>query len=635
MVIVTWDIFDDVVAIINSAPDIAIDTEATGLRVYHGDKLFAIIVSIQKEDFYFNYNDNAAKLPRSNISKIISKDYKGRIFFHNAKYDMVLLRYEGLDLTEHNIYDTVGLARLEDNRRLNLKLDFLSKLVGDNKDDAVENYIKENKLFELVDIPSKKQPFKDKHFDKVPFDIISKYGCKDGNITLKLGKYFLERLAAIDSSSSQPDDKKIRNILITENKLTPILIKAQDKGMNIDIDYCNEALAHEKHTYQTLAKRYKELSGVNFIDSGKNHAIAFTNVGEKYPLTEKGNPSFTDEVLTSLDSPLSNTLKQYRYSYKKAHTYFANFLYLRDSMGIVHAQLNQYKPRTGRLSSNDPNLQNLNRAREGELYPVRRAFIPHEGESLFMLDFDQFEYRMMLNKAGEMGMIEQVLSGLDVHTATANLMGVPRQQAKTINFLLLYGGGIAVLARELFVTHLSEATLKLIQKFYFFKDYKWDFNRIANELKLEFWEVTGAVEILTKASDLKKLYFKSLPKVKVWVDMIIAQAERGFIYNEFGRAYKFNKNFAFKAPNYAIQGGTADWIKKAMVKTDKLLLPYKSSLQLQVHDELIFGVNPNERNLVYDIKEIMENVAPTEYLPYTVGIDYSDKSWGDKESYNG
>lgn len=632
MVVVDNENIQLVIDAINSAPSIAIDTETTGLYPYKEDRLFSIIVATQENDYYFNFNarcDHLLNKPicllsRNEIPNIIRKNYSGRIFFHNQKFDMKFLALEGLDLSNHNCYDTVVLARLEKNERLSLKLETLAKIVKLDKIDAVKEYVKKHKLYKDGDS-------KQKQYDLVPFDLMSEYGCMDAHITLKLGHLLLDNIKKQDSRNN--NEKKLKDILKIERDLTPILYNMKEKGILIDKQFILEGIEYEQNKYKQYAQKYEEITGIPFIDSNKNHAKAFFNIGEKYPLTEKGNPSFNKEALESMDTELAHCIKDYRYSYKKVHTYFDNFLFLADDNNVIHADLNQSQGRTGRMSSSTPNLQNLTRPHEGEQYQVRQAFIPFD--TFFMLDFDQFEYRMMLNKAKEMGVIEQVLSGLDVHTATANMMGVPRQQAKTINFLLLYGGGIAVLARALFKTHLSEHTLKAIQKMHFDRDTHYSISSIASILKLENWEVSHGVEILVKALDLKRLYFKRLPNVEKWVKRTIAQAERGYVYNEFGRAFKFPKNFAFKAPNYAIQGGTADWIKSAMVNIGKEMKGMKSSMLLQVHDELLFNMVDSEKNFVYKIKDMMENVKPSGILPYTVGIDYSPTSWADKRSYDG
>lgn len=627
MIIVNNESFSTLCKDINSAPNISIDTETTGLHPYLGDKLFGISISTEENDYYLDFK---TYLKRSSIKSIIDPDYNGRIFYHNAKFDMKMLENEGLNLRDKRLYDVAGLARLEYNDRLQLRLATLAKILKLEKIDEVKEYIKKNKCYKINARTGKKEP----DFTQVPFELISRYAIMDSHLTLKLGMHFLQELANQDMQNGNKGSNLL-NVMRTENTLTPILMKMQDRGLRIDSKYCKEGFEHGKESYTKLAKRYKEITGIPFIDSNKNHSLAFQAIGEKYPLTEKGNPCFNKEALSSMDSELSNVIKEYRYEYKKTHTYFENFLNLRDKNDIIHASLNQYQARTGRFSSSEPNLQNLNRGQEGEKYAVRGAFISHIGSSNFYLDYDQFEYRMMLNKAGEMRMIEQILEeGLDVHTATANLMGVPRQQAKTINFLLLYGGGIAVLARNLFVTHLSEHTLKEIQKLKFFREFLWSNTAIEDHLKLDTWEIEHAVEILTKAKDLKELYFKSLPAVKVWVNNTIESAKRGYIYNDFGRAYKFNKNFAFKAPNYVIQGGTADFLKNAMVNMDNFLLPYKSQMLLQVHDEIQFDVVNGEESIVYKLKEIMEHNSRKEYLPYTVGIDHSETSWANKRSYN-
>jgi DNA polymerase-1 len=507
----------------------------------------------------------------------------------------------------------------------------MASIVGMEKDDSVDKYIKENKLYTIEDIPTRKDPDKLKHYDQVPFDIITQYGATDAIITHKLGIKLINKIAEYDSAIG--NKYKIKDVLKTERELIPVLMDMRDVGVLVDVDYVNEAFNHTVNEYKKAEQLYTDLTGIAFRDANATHAKAFKAAGLKFPLTAKGNPSFTDEVLTSMDSELAQALQDYRYGYKKAHTYFANFLHLRDSKDLIHCELNQATGRTGRFSSSNPNLQNLNRPRKDEQYLVRRSFIPQPDHAFFMLDFDQFEYRAMLNKAGEMGVIEQVLGGLDVHTATANLMGVERQLAKTINFLLLYGGGYAVLARALYKTHLSEDTLKLIQKYHWDRDRTYSMSSIAGLCKLDDWEVIHGVEILEKAKANKELYFKKLPRVKKYVQDTTKKAERVPIYNYFGRRYTFPKAHAYKAPNYEIQGETADWIKQAMVSVHQYLKPKKSNLILQVHDELLFQIHKNEFDIVYDLKDIMENIAPTTFLPYTVGIDFSDKSWADKRKY--
>ena len=642
MVVVTPDIAEHCLRDITASQFKSIDTETEGLFAHKGQRLFSIQISTQEQDYYFNFNadpDHLGQLPPVVLSyefipQLITSLSNGRVFLVNPVFDMEFLYKEGLDISGCNLYAVEELARLVNNDRFQIGMASLAKDIGLKKLDDVKEYCNEHKLYSMEEVPGLKNPKKMYHFDKVPFELISRYGCNDTRVTLELGMHYLKKIMLMDKEHPGPGN--LAHMVDVGKKLIPILWDMKEKGVKIDEKYCRDAEKFYKEECGRIAQEYTELSGIPFVDSSKNHRTAFEGLGHKYGYTEKGNASFTDEILASMEYPIADIIRRYRKLNRKAG-FFASYLYYCDSSRVIHSSLNQSATTTGRFSSSNPNLQQVpKRGEHNYAYPVRRAFIPREGYRFFTLDFDQFEYRMMLNKAGEIGIINQVLGGLDVHTATKNQMEIDdRDKAKTINFLLLYGGGIAVLARKLFKTHLPEHVLKLIQKYHFFDDYGWDNLRIARELNLELWEVEHGVSILTDAKNLRELYFKKLPAVKSYVKRTINQATRGKLYNDFGRVYRFrNKDFAYKAPNYEIQGETADWIKSAMVELYNFLKPYKSNMILQVHDELIFEVYKGEEHIVSTIKRIMENQRPTAYLPYTVGVDIAEHSWFDKEAYN-
>jgi DNA polymerase-1 len=228
-------------------------------------------------------------------------------------------------------------------------------------------------------------------------------------------------------------------------------------------------------------------------------------------------------------------------------------------------------------------------------YLIRRSFIPRLEYFFVMMDYDQFEYRMMVNYARETSLIEKIQSGIDVHTATAELMGVSRKEAKTINFMLLYGGGVQKLAEALNVP-------------------------------------------LTRAKFLKEKYFATLPKVQILISQIQnAVCSRGYLENWFGRRYTLPRELAYKGPNYLIQGGCADWVKIAICNIHRFLKPYKSRILLQIHDELLFEIHEEEKFIIPKLKYLMENVShipPHDKLRYTVGIEYSYASWQDKKVWD-
>lgn len=237
------------------------------------------------------------------------------------------------------------------------------------------------------------------------------------------------------------------------------------------------------------------------------------------------------------------------------------------------------------------NCQNLPKKEPNQEFPVRRAIVPRDGYFFVFLDYDQMEYRLMLDYAGAMSLINKVKGGLDVHQATADDVGLTRDEAKTTNFAILYGSGIAKLAKNLKKT-------------------------------------------FDQAKRIKYAVLNSAPEVGSFIRRVsdaVKQREDHSIINWLGRRYRYNDlNFAYKAPNHLIQGGCADIMKKAMVEVDRFLADKKSRLLLQVHDELILEVAYGEEHIVPELKSIVENAYTSKLLPLTCGVEYSKKSWFDK-----
>jgi DNA polymerase-1 len=194
----------------------------------------------------------------------------------------------------------------------------------------------------------------------------------------------------------------------------------------------------------------------------------------------------------------------------------------------------------------------------------------------------------MLDYAGEMALIEQVAAGVDVHQATADLVGCTRKHAKTVNFGLLYGTGVEKLAVMLGIS-------------------------------------------VEDARHLKAKYFSKLPNVERFIKNVIQTARNeGQIYNKFGRVYTFlDRNFAYKAPNYLIQGGTSDAMRNAMINCHDILEGTLSRMILQVHDELLFEIHKSEMHLIPLLKEAMKKAYPYRLLAMDVDVEYSNESWQD------
>jgi DNA polymerase-1 len=588
----------------------AVDTETTGLRSYHGDRLFSLIIASGTTSWYFNFKeypglDEDFVLPRADTLwalRVFFDNTENIIYMQNAKFDLAMLANEVVHVSA-KIYDTEVMGRLLYNRHVSYSLSTQCKAIGLDKSEEVSDYIAKHKLFTWVTSPGKAKREKKPHFDQVPFDIISRYGEIDGTITWKLGEHqrsALERLSGTMTSSG--NSRTLLELLEVEASVTKTCFAMERAGIKIDRSYCQEAYTHEKNQAAMAAAEFESISGMALVDSRTVLSKAFTAAGEVFPVTENGNASFTDEVLEGFDSPLAKTLQEYRRANKRATTYYANFLYYADFQDRIHPNMRQAGTDTGRFSFAEPNLQNVPKDDEGP-YPVRRAFVPESSDYMLVcIDYEQMEYRLLLDYANERDVIRSILEdGLDVHQATADKMGVERTPAKTLNFLLLYGGGAQALADAIKVP-------------------------------------------LGKAQELKTKYFEALPGIRRFSQGIMERANtRGWIFNWAGRVchFPYGSNpktgkldrFAYRAANHCIQGGCADIVKIAMVGCQDHLAGTRSRLLLQVHDELVFEIHKNEHHLVDELKEIMERAYPHRYLPLTCSVDYSAKSWGDKQPW--
>ena len=584
--LVTRSNLSRVLANLRGANELAVDTETTGLDCYGQDRLFSIIVATSTSNaYYFNYHQYPGKdveyvLERGGISSIFGT--KNRIYYmHNAKFDMAMLHKEGVTLGG-TIHCTMAIARLLDSNLPSYSLFALAPSVGFAKSTAVEDNIKKNKLYTIVTVKGKKKKEKRLHYDRVPMEIMVPYGEQDALATFALGHFQRHRLGATA-------------VYGTECKLTKALFDMELAGIRIDRGYCEDALRGEHDRIGRAKKNFERISGVPFEDKRMTFIEAFTAAGETVPKTKKGNPCFDKLALEKFKTPLAGCLLQYRDAYKRAGSYFQNFLEYSDADSIVHCNMNQSGCKTGRMSVTRPALQTLNKEDDVDTIrdnTIRRAFIPKDGYTFFMLDYDQVEFRAMLDVAGQTNIIERINDGVDVHQAVADYMHTKRKAAKTINFMLLYGGGAEKLAAALGISFLDGIYLR-------------------------------------------RRYFRSFPKVAKWINAIKVKAESGGkITNKFGRVYKLASRHSYRAPNYYVQGSCADAMKLAIVQVHDLLKDYKSRLLLSVHDEIIVEVHNDEYHVVAMIKDIMESVWPSELMKLTVGVNFSRKSWADGKPWD-
>jgi DNA polymerase-1 len=556
---------------------IGLDTETYGTG--HYDQMFSLQLSTDSHVYFFNLNPRyedahlwSGDELRQTLSNVFG-DEKKIFYIHNAKFDLRRLALFGI-YPEGGVHCTQMCARFLHNQMIQYSLAACLKRIGFQKCDEVEKYIKEHKLYD-----EKRKP---RYYD-VPFYIMFKYACLDAEYVRGLGEMQHKILC---KEAFYHNDLELQKTAYAMEEL----------GIKIDQEYARKGLEYELRCQHEAEKQLSDLAGEPFRSGPIWLRSLFDRHGVSYSTNpDTGNPIFDKRALAKIEHPSAALVKKFRRHEKYASTYYRHYA----ENEIVHAFIKLWGTDTGRFSYAEPNLQNV--PKEEELdesipFQVRKCFIPREDFCFVMIDYNQQEYRVLLDYAGEFDLIRKINNhNADVHTATAELLGVSRKYAKTINFGLLYGMGSDALAEALGV---SKSDSRMIQG----------------------------------------QYFAKLPNVKRLIDAIINKAEREKkIKTWVGRYLHFpNKEFAYAAPNHLIQGGCADIIRMAMPQIHTLLKPYKSNMLLQVHDELLFEIHKSELDLVDPIVNIMENVyRPFNGMKLTCGVDHSWSSWGKRDAIAG
>ena len=439
-------------------------------------------------------------------------------------------------------------------------------------------------------------------FSQVALDDATKYAAEDADVTLRLQRVLSEKLRAAPSL-----ERVYREI---EMPLVPVLERMEANGVMIDAVELRRQSVDLSQRMLAAQQRATELAGRTFnLDSPKQiGALLFEEL--KLPAlvkTPTGAPSTNEEALEAIadQHELPRLILDYRGLAKLRSTYTDKLPEMvNPTTGRVHTSYHQAGAATGRLSSNDPNLQNIPiRTEDGRR--IRRAFVATPGRVLVACDYSQIELRIMAHLSEDAGLLKAFTSGEDVHRATAaevfgvalkDVSGDQRRAAKAINFGLMYGMSAFGLARQLGI---------------------------------------GRGE----AQDYIALYFGKYPGVREYMDRTRAQArESGYVETLFGRRLTLqeihSRNQAQRAGaeraaiNAPMQGTAADIIKRAMVTVDAWLRPYadRALMLMQVHDELVFEVEADFMStLATEVKARMEAAAELR-VPLVVDVG-SGANW--------
>ena len=527
----------------------------------------------------------------------VDRDY----IFHNAPYDVGWLLAEGVQI-KGRICDTMVVAPLLDENRFSYALNAIGR-----------DYLQERKS--EVDLREAAEAFgvnAKSEMYKLPAHYVGKYAEQDAGLTLRLWQYFKGLIIKED----------ISDIVNLELKVLKTIIPMRAKGVRVDLHKAERIKVDLLAKEHRLMKEIKRITGVEVeIWASESVAKAFDAVGLGYSKTEKtGAPSFTKGFLTTHPHEVPKMIVQAR-EFNKARTTFVDTILKHQKDGRIHAELHPLRSDqggtvTGRFSYSNPNLQQIP-ARHGEIGPlIRSLFIPEQDALWGAFDYSSQEPRLVVHYAKLMGFrgaeefADQynIDARTDFHQMAADIVGVPRKQAKDINLGLFYGMGS---------------------------------KKLAASLGLDFED----------AQDLFATYHKKVPFVKELSEYAINRAtQKGVIRTLLGRRCRFDKweptqygswkpmtrkdayaehgpaikrAFTYKALNKLIQGSAADQTKAAMVAlAEEGIMP-----MIQVHDELDVSVE-NEAQ-VKRITEIMETCVSLE-VPSIVDAELGP-NWGEAE----
>lgn len=578
---------DKIISQLEELSVVAFDTETTGLD-YKMDKLVGFSFCFNEDEafyvpfghFYLGVGD---QISENDAKEAIKKIFKSLVVGHNIKFDLHFVnKFVGEKLKVYS--DSMILAWLI-NPEAALSLDKLSE-----------------KLLGHTMIAFKDTVKKGDDFSSVELEEACKYAAEDAYITLKLYKLFLQKLELQGATHLIDEADEI------EIPFLQTLLTMEETGIEVDTNFLEKFLLEVQENLETLTKDIYALAGTEFnINSTKQlGVILFETLGLPVGKKTKTGYSTDEKVLSSLIDAheIIPKLLEYREVYKLYSTYIDPLLNLarQNDESRIYTSFVQTGTATGRLSSKNPNLQNIpTRTPLGA--KIRQAFVASKGKKLIGIDYSQIELRLLAHFSNDPVLVDAFKNDKDIHLQTAIVLfgqeeaPSKRNIAKTVNFGLLYGMGQKKLSETLGIT-------------------------------------------TKEAKDIIEKYFASFPTVKTYFRSIVdSSKQKGYIETLLGRRRYFDYENAtpmFKAAyeresvNSVFQGSASDLIKLSMNKIIKTIQKenLKAKLLLQIHDELIFEVDADDADeLGQKFQSIMQEIYELR-IPLKASLNIGD-NWSE------
>ena len=636
----TPDTYESVLADLEQYTTWVVDVETNGLEWHGKNQICGIGVAVETGDtYYFPFRHypslEAVNLHPPQLFQLMeAMNKRSSLIGYNIKFDLHFLEKEGLVTTDKELIDVIVLVRLTESAEVR-EFSLTATIKRSYGEDAA-----------AYDIDTKKILRKNKwnkDFSQAPPTILGPYCEKDVEYTWKL---YQDRIKELERT-------KQTKIFVLEKELTHVLYAMEKRGLPVDSNYAKQAAEKIMQRQEQIKGRIFQMVGHEFLlTSPAQVGEALTSLGiESTVKTSKGNSSWGEEALAQINHPVAGYMRQYRTLDKLRATYLEPYF----DTDVVHTNFCNWGTLTGRLSSRDPNLQNLPRTHfrlsddplttaerevtrgrisaaisakggtyNGELtdevvdtwgfigdesyneedetqISIRRLFVPRHNYSLVGFDYSQMEVRVFLDYFRNPE-IEELLKKSDVDF---------HGEAATLAFGVKEGD----------------------------EQYKY-YRQMAKAITFGTIYGIGARKLgvqlgvtMQQATEYKRQYFEGLRGSKQFFEKVVrVVSSRGWIKNRYGRLYIVPKDLAYKGVNYLVQGTSADILSERMIEVDKYLADKKSNILVQVHDEIICEVHDAELN---EVTPHIQNLLQENSLgiPLEVDVEVCKPSWATKKDF--
>ncbi len=568
----------------------AFDTETTSLD-YRIAQIVGFSVAFDAKDAYYvplahDYEGAPEQLNRETVLaqiKPILENPEIQKIGHHLKYDAHVLENHGIHL-QGWYFDTMLASYVLNSVATRHGMDDVSRLYLSHLTTTYEQVAGKG--------------VKQKTFNQIEIEIAAHYAAEDAHVTYRLYEVLDEKLR------KHPE---LLNLLHNiEMPVARVLTIMEENGIELDLSFLDQLGVDFANTIQDLENQIIEIAGESFNVSSPKQVgeVLFDKLGLKGgKKTSTGQYSTSESVLEKIDHPITGLILEYRGLSKLKSTYTDGLLkQANDESHRVHTSYHQALTATGRLSSTDPNLQNIP-VRETIGRQIRKAFVAPKGRILLAADYSQIELRLMAHFSQDAALVDAFNNGQDVHRRTASeVLGIAledvtndqRRQAKAVNFGLLYGMSEFGLIRQLGFTR--QESQDYIKQYFHRYPGIYEYMQRTRQVALE----QGFVETILG----RRLY---TPDIDARNMMVRKAAERAAI-------------------NAPLQGSAADIIKMAMIEVEKMLPKDQAKMLLQVHDELVFEVDENIADeLAPKLAEVMQSVLQIS-VPLIVEVG-KGKNW--------